>query len=116
MDCVFCKIVDGKIPSPRIYEDENSIVIRDLHPQAKNHFLVIPKKHVDSLASLFSDDAKGKEMIGNLFSAANALEKQEGLLPAGFRSVINTGVNGGQSVFHLHLHILGGEKRSGEFA
>ena len=110
MDCVFCKILDGKIPAPRVYEDENAIVIRDLHPHAKQHFLVIPKKHVDSLAKLFENEAEGQKVVGNLFSVANVLAKKEGLLPAGFRSVINTGVDGGQSVFHLHLHILGGER------
>ncbi len=116
MDCIFCKIVDGKIPSPRVYEDENSIVIRDLNPQTKQHFLVIPKKHVDSLIPLFENDLEGRNVVGNLFAAANALAKKEGLLSGGFRSVINTGVDGGQTVFHLHLHILGGEKMKATFA
>jgi histidine triad (HIT) family protein len=116
MDCIFCKIVDGKIPAPRVFEDENTIVIRDLSPQAKHHFLVIPKKHVDSLAPLFENVSEGRTVVGNLFAAANALANKEGLLPAGYRSVINTGVDGGQTVFHLHLHILGGEKMKGTFA
>lgn len=110
MSCVFCKIVEGQIPAPRVYEDEHMIVIRDLHPQTAIHLLVIPKVHVTSLAENFEDDMKGRETVGRLFSAANAVAKQEGLLPAGYRSVINTGVGGGQSVFHLHLHLLGGEK------
>lgn len=114
-DCIFCKIVDGKIPSPRVYEDEHTVVIRDLHPQAKTHLLVIPKIHVASLAENFLEESKGREVVGRLFSAANTVAKQEGLLPSGYRSVINTGVGGGQSVFHLHLHVLGGEKLAERF-
>jgi histidine triad (HIT) family protein len=116
MACIFCQIVDHKIPSARIYEDPNVIVISDLHPQAERHFLVIPKAHVTSLAENFDDEAKGRTVVAQLFSAANAVAKQEGLLPAGYRSVINTGADSGQSVFHLHLHILGGGKLSGRFA
>ena len=115
MDCIFCKIVDGKIPSPRVYEDEHCIVIRDLHPQAATHLLVLPKVHVTSLAENFDDEMKGREVVGKLFSTANAVAKQEGLFPAGYRSVINTGAGGGQSVFHLHLHLLGGEKLNERF-
>lgn len=116
MDCIFCKIVSGQIPSPRVYEDDSVIAIRDLHPQAKQHFLVIPKGHVVSLVDLFKDDGKGRSTVGDLFSAAIRLSEKEGLTKAGFRSVINTGVDGGQSVFHLHLHVLGGEKLKGTFA
>jgi len=116
MDCIFCKIVDKKIPSPRVYEDEHSIVIRDLHPQAKQHFLVIPKVHVTSLVETWNDPEEGRKIMGNLFYAADQVAKQEGLLPDGYRSVINTGAGGGQSVFHLHLHILGGQKMSEGFA
>jgi len=115
MDCIFCKIVDGKIPSPRVYEDDHCIVIRDLHPQAAIHLLVMPKAHVTSLAENFNHEEKGRETIAKLFSAANAVAKKEGLLPAGYRSVINTGEGGGQSVFHLHLHLLGGEKLKERF-
>jgi len=116
MGCVFCKIIDGKIPSPRVYEDEKTIIIRDLHPQAKHHFLVIPKKHIVSLNELFTDSAEGRAVVGDLYSAAHALVEKENLANSGFRSVINTGSDGGQSVFHLHLHILGGEKLQGTFA
>jgi histidine triad (HIT) family protein len=115
-DCIFCKIVGGKIPAPFVLEDDSTVVIRDLHPQAKHHFLVIPKKHVRSLAELFANDVDGRTVVGNLYSAANRLVQKEGILASGFRAVINTGGDGGQSVFHLHLHILGGEKLSGEFA
>lgn len=114
-DCVFCKIVAGRIPSPRVLEDEKAIAIRDLHPQAKHHFLVLPKKHVASLEEAYADDAEGRSIVGDLFSLANRLAKQEGLLPGGFRSVINTGAEGGQTVFHLHLHVLGGSPLKGTF-
>lgn len=116
MDCIFCKIIDGKIPSPRVMEDERAIVIRDVHPQAKQHYLIIPKIHTRSLAELFSSEKEGRDLVGSLFATANRLAMQEGLLPGGYRSVINTGEEGGQSVFHLHLHILGGEKLKGTFA
>ena len=114
-DCIFCKIVDGKIPALRVYENGDMIVIRDLHPQAAIHLLVIPKVHVTSLAENFDDEVKGRDVVGKLFSAANSVAKQEGLLPSGYRSVINTGAGGGQSVFHLHLHLLGGEKLNERF-
>jgi histidine triad (HIT) family protein len=115
-NCVFCKIIDGKIPAPRVYENEHVFVIRDLHPQAKTHLLVIPKTHVVSLAEAFDEEAVGREWVGRLFSAANEVARKEGLLPSGYRSVINTGSGGGQSVFHLHLHILAGEKLAERFA
>lgn len=115
MDCVFCKIVDGKIPSERVHEDAHTIVIRDLHPQAAKHLLVIPKVHVTSLAENFDDEERGKETIARVFSSANQVAKKEGLLPGGYRSVINTGKDGGQSVFHLHLHLLGGQKLNERF-
>jgi len=116
MNCIFCKIVDRKIPATLLYEDANTIVIEDLHPQAEKHFLIIPKFHVPSLVESFDDDKRGQEIVGRLFAVGNQIAKQEGLLPAGYRSVINTGENGGQSVFHLHLHVLGGEKLGEAFA
>ncbi len=116
MDCLFCKIVDGKIPSSRVFEDENTIIIRDIQPQAKEHFLVIPKKHVENIAEAFSDEEAGREVAADLFSAANRFVRENGMYPAGFRSVLNTGELGGQTVFHLHLHLLGGEKLHGRFA
>ncbi len=114
--CIFCKIVGGQIPSVREYEDENTIVIRDIHPQAKAHYLVIPKRHVDSIADAFEDDGVGREVAANLFSTANRFARKAGMWPEGFRSVINSGELGGQTVAHLHLHLLGGEKLGGSFA
>lgn len=114
-ECIFCKIIDGKIPAPRVFENDSVIAIRDIHPHAKTHILVIPKGHVASLAELHASASVAKEVVGSLFLAAHQIALQEGLLPGGYRSVINTGENGGQSVHHLHLHILGGEKLSGGF-
>jgi histidine triad (HIT) family protein len=103
-DCVFCKIVEGAIPSPRVREDAEFICIRDIHPQAKTHLLVIPKTHVDTL------EGADAALSGKLLSFATEVARETGLLPAGFRTIINTGVGGGQTVFHLHAHLLGGEQ------
>ena len=105
--CIFCKIVDGSIPSPRVLEDESFICIRDLHPQAKIHLLVIPKKHVAGLDAAYAHEG-GAALVGALFEFGTQVAHQQRLLPQGFRSIINTGVGGGQTVFHLHLHLLGG--------
>jgi len=109
-DCIFCKIVRGEIPSPRVYEDDRFIVIRDIRPQAKTHWLVLPKVHVASLDDAFPVHGPTQAaLVGELFEVGTKLARQNGLLPGGFRSVINTGSDGGQTVFHLHLHVLGGE-------
>lgn len=116
MDCIFCKIIAGTIPAKKILENDHAIVIADIQPQAKKHFLVIPKTHVANLDEAFADDQKGREIVGQLHSLSLELVKKEGLLPGGFRSVFNTNEDGGQTVFHLHMHILGGEKLKGSFA
>lgn len=109
-DCIFCKIVKGVIPAPRIFEDEGFICIRDIQPQAKTHLLVIPKEHVASLDTAFPESGASKtELVGKLLEAGTKVARQNGLLPGGFRAVVNTGKDGGQTVFHLHLHILGGD-------
>jgi histidine triad (HIT) family protein len=108
--CIFCKIVRGEIPSPRVYEDERFIAIRDIRPQAKIHLLVLPKEHVASLDEAFPENGKSRAgLVGELFEVGARIARQHGLLPGGFRAVINTGREGGQTVFHLHLHLLGGE-------
>jgi histidine triad (HIT) family protein len=115
-DCLFCKIVRGEIPSPRVYEDERFICIRDIRPQAKIHLLVLPKKHVAGLDEAFPEKGPSQaELIGELFAAGAKVAHQQGLLPGGFRSVINTGRDGGQTVFHLHLHLMGGESLRDQF-
>lgn len=116
-DCVFCKIADGRIPSQKIYEDASVFCIRDIQPQAKAHLLVIPKRHVASLEALFSEgsDLHGAELMGRIFEVALKVARQEGLLPNGFRTVINTNDFGGQTVHHLHVHLLGGQAMPGHF-
>lgn len=115
-DCVFCKIVANQISAPRLYEDSDIIAIRDLRPQAKDHFLVIPRTHIAALDEAFPEAGSGPtELMGKLLQVGTHLARKHGLLPQGFRSVINTGEHAGQTVFHLHLHVLGGEPLSGGF-
>jgi len=103
MDCIFCKIGSGEIPSKKIYEDEICVAFYDISPAAPVHALVIPKKHISSV--LEADD---EGLLGHLLAVARDVAKAEGLAESGFRFVINTGKDGGQTVNHLHIHILGG--------
>ena len=112
-NCIFCKISDGKIPAKKIAENDDFFCIPDIQPQAPKHLLVIPKKHLASLESVY-EGSNGESLVGGLFSFAHQVAKQERLLPGGYRSIINTGKEGGQTVFHLHLHLLGGKTMSEE--
>ena len=105
-NCIFCKIVAGEIPSPRLYEDDKMIVIRDIEPKAKLHYLCIPKTHFALLSEM--DDERA-ELVKHCFKVIPTLEEQLGLQD-GYRVIINQGENGGQTVHHLHIHLLGGEK------
>jgi histidine triad (HIT) family protein len=107
MDCIFCKIIDGEIPSDIIYRDEEVIAFRDISPQAPIHILVVPKKHIDSLTQL---DETDYHLIGKIIKVANQLAKEEGVAEKGYRVAINCGEQGGQAVPHLHLHLLAGRK------
>jgi len=109
--CIFCKVVSGEIPAPKFYEDEDFIAIKDIHPQALIHLLILPKKHIASLTELLPTQ---ELFVGQMMTAGMKAAEQNGLND-GFRSVINTGAGGGQTVFHLHLHILGGDKISDSF-
>lgn len=102
-DCIFCKIINGVIPSKKIYEDEDLIVFFDIKPMAKVHFLLVPKLHV---ASLKDCDASHHALLGKMLLLAPKLAEAQGL--AGFKTLINTGREGGQEVFHLHIHVFGG--------
>ncbi len=104
-NCIFCKIIAGEIPSPRLYEDEKMIVIRDIQPKAKAHYLCIPKTHFALLNEMDSEKA---EIVKHCFQVIPALEKDLGLT-GGYRVIINQGADGGQTVPHLHIHLLGGE-------
>jgi histidine triad (HIT) family protein len=112
--CIFCKIVAGEIPSPRVFENDDFIVIRDIQPQAKKHLLVIPKAHYPNLLEIPVEAAS--RVHSGLFGVALAAVKLERMDEQGFRSVINTRDWGGQTVHHLHLHLLGGEPLGGRFA
>ena len=103
-DCLFCKIVDGDIPVKRVFEDELCLAFPDINPQAPTHLLVIPKEHIPSLAQAV---AEHKELLGHLMAAAAELAGTQ-KLDGGYRVVVNTGDDGGQTVHHLHLHLLGG--------
>ncbi len=109
MDCVFCKIVAGEIPSELLYQDEEVIAFRDINPQAPTHLVIIPKKHVPSLALLSEAESS---LIGRMVNVANQLAKGEGISETGYRLAINCGKEGGQLVPHLHMHLLGGHKLS----
>jgi len=106
-DCIFCKIVDGSIPSTRVYEDDVCIAFNDLTPQAPMHILVIPKEHIDSLAKA---EANHKDTLGHLLFSAAEIAREKGFADDGYRVVINTNVDGGQTVFHLHVHLLAGRQ------
>lgn len=103
-DCIFCKIVAGQIPCRKIFEDDDVLVFHDIHPVAPVHFMIIPKVHVASLAEC---DESHRDVLGKILLLAPGLAREQGLTE-GFRTVINTGKGGGQEVFHLHVHIIGG--------
>jgi len=110
MDCIFCQIAAGKVPSDIIYQDEEVIAFRDINPQAPVHLLIIPKRHIVSLANLPETESP---LIGHMVNTANLLAKREGVSESGYRLVINCGKEGGQLVPHLHMHLLGGRGLAG---
>lgn len=108
-DCLFCKIVAGDIPSTKVHESERSLAFRDLNPQASTHVLVIPKEHVSHAGEL---TAVHGPLLGDLFETATRVAEQEGVADDGYRLVFNVGEASGNSVPHLHLHLLGGRRLS----
>jgi len=111
MDCIFCKIAAGEIPSDTLYHDDEVVAFRDISPQAPVHVLVIPRKHIESLVQLTGDESSP---VAHMVDVANQLAREEGVAESGYRLVINCGEQGGQLVPHLHLHLLGGRGLSGE--
>ncbi|MBI3609612.1 MAG: histidine triad nucleotide-binding protein [Nitrospirae bacterium] len=103
--CLFCRLVKKEIPSRIVHEDDTVLAFEDVHPQAPVHILVVPKKHLDSLSHLTPTD---RDLMGSLFLIVNKLAQARNLARDGFRTVINTGPDGGQTVYHLHIHLLGG--------
>jgi len=104
-DCLFCKMVSGEITPDTVYEDDDVLAFRDISPQAPTHVLVIPRQHVATLNDLDSDSAG---LIGKMVMAAAEIARQEGFSEQGYRTVMNCNAHGGQTVFHIHLHLLGG--------
>ena len=110
MDCIFCQITSGKVPSEILYRDEEVIAFRDINPQAPTHLIIIPKRHIPSLTHLSEAESP---LVGQMVNITNQLAKREGISEGGYRLVMNCGEEGGQLVPHLHLHLLGGRKLSG---
>jgi len=106
-DCIFCKIIAGELPSTNVFRDEQATAFRDLHPVAPTHILIVPNRHIDSVNTLTDDD---EQLIGHLFTVAKRIAAQEGIAASGYRLVVNTNAHAGQSVFHIHLHLLGGAR------
>lgn len=112
MDCLFCKIIAGEIPSTKVYEDETVLAFRDIAPMAPTHILVIPKEHIGSVAEVTGENSG---VVAHIFEVIAKIAKEEGLTE-GYRVVSNCGAHAGQSVAHLHFHILGGKQLSLEMA
>ena len=104
-DCLFCKISKGSIPSAKVYESDTLFAINDINPQAPTHILIIPRIHQDTLLDV---EEKDHALMGSVISVANQLAKEKGIDKSGFRLVVNCGAGAGQSVFHIHFHLLGG--------
>ena len=107
MDCLFCKIADKTIPADIVYEDDRVVAFRDVAPQAPTHILVIPRQHISTLNDL---NENNKELIGHIIYVAKTIAAAEGLAEDGYRVTMNCNSHGGQTVFHIHLHLLGGRQ------
>lgn len=108
-DCMFCGIADGKIKANLVYQDDALLAFKDIAPKAPVHILIIPRKHIVSLLDIEEDD---RDAIGRIFQVAGRLAREQGIAESGFRVVVNSGADAGQSVFHLHFHMLGGRQMS----
>ena len=108
-DCLFCKIIQGDIPAQKLYEDDDVLAFRDIDPKAPTHFLVIPKKHVSTLMDMKEEDS---HLVGKMMYVAQQAAKEQGLENSGARFVMNCKEDGGQTVYHIHLHVLGGRSLS----
>jgi histidine triad (HIT) family protein len=106
-DCLFCKIVAGQIPAKIVYQDADVVAFEDINPQAPHHVLVIPRRHIPSMTDITREDGP---VLASIFMAATKIAGELGIAESGFRFVTNVGPNAGQSVFHLHFHLLGGRR------
>jgi histidine triad (HIT) family protein len=104
-NCLFCKILSGDIPADIVYESETAIAFRDINPQAPTHLVIIPRKHIATINDIVEED---EVLVGSLYSAAREIAAAEGIAEDGFRAVMNCNEGAGQTVFHIHLHLLGG--------
>ena len=104
-DCLFCKILAGDIPAELVYESDTAVAFRDINPMAPTHVLVIPRKHISTINDITADD---EAIVGSLYTAAREIAAAEGIADDGYRAVMNCNEGAGQSVFHIHLHVLGG--------
>ncbi|MBI1997186.1 MAG: histidine triad nucleotide-binding protein [Deltaproteobacteria bacterium] len=106
-DCLFCGVVEGKIKGNIVYQDDSVVAFKDINPKAPVHVLIIPRRHVAGVLDLKADDGA---VIGHIFEVAARLAREQGIAGSGFRVVVNSGADAGQSVFHLHYHLLGGRR------
>ena len=106
-NCIFCQIILGKSPSHMLYQDDRVSAFRDIHPVAPTHVLVLPNQHIASVNDLAAED---EPLVGHLFTIARQVARQEGIDGTGYRLIVNTGPHSGQIVFHLHLHLIGGQR------
>lgn len=105
--CTFCKIISGDVNATIVYRDDQVTAFRDIHPVAPTHILIVPNRHIESVSALKAED---EQLIGHLFTVAGQLANEEGISKGGYRLITNTGVDGGQTVLHLHLHLIGGQR------
>lgn len=112
-DCLFCRVIEGAIPSEKIYEDDDFLAFKDINPQSPVHILVIPKKHIAKLSDCGNDES---DILSGLMLRANKVAKDLGFAESGYRVAINSGDDGGQLVHHLHLHLMGGGKLNNRMA
>ena len=105
--CIFCKIVSNEAKADIVYRDDQVTAFRDVHPVAPTHILIVPNRHIDSVGTLEPED---EQTVGHIFSVARRLAEQEGIAKSGYRIITNSGPNGGQTVFHLHVHLIGGQR------
>ena len=107
VSCTFCKIISGEVSATIVYRDDQVSAFRDIHPVAPTHILIVPNRHIESVSALKAED---EQLIGHLFTVASQLANEEGISKGGYRLITNTGVDGGQTVLHLHLHLIGGQR------
>jgi len=106
-DCIFCKIIAGEIPSKQVYRDDLVTAFHDINPVAPVHVLIVPNEHIASVAAV---EPEHEALLGRMFTAARQIAEELGVAESGFRLVVNTGSDGGQDVYHLHMHLLGGKR------